>query len=157
MRNWNRDFRLLACGVFGVGAFFGILHPLFNNFIVDQIGIQPRELGYIESLREVPGFLNALFTAIIIYFAPPIVACFSLIVMGVGMAAYSQVNSFLRNPPIFIRMEHRISCVVTAAVGHDTRLFSRRREGEVVWAVAKRGKFCHLGDDWIVFDRNRSV
>ena len=94
MRKWNRDFRLLACGVFGVGAFFGILHPLFNNFIVDQIGVQPRELGYIESLREVPGFLNALFTAIIIYFAPPVVAGFALIVMGVGMAAYSQVNSF---------------------------------------------------------------
>ncbi len=94
MRNWNRDFRLLACGVFGVGAFFGILHPLFNNFIVDQIGVQPRELGYIESLREVPGFLNALFTAIIIYLAPPVVAGFALIVMGVGMAAYSQVNSF---------------------------------------------------------------
>ena len=93
MRKWNRDFRLLACGVFGVGAFFGILHPLFNNFIVDQIGVEPRELGYIESLREVPGFLNALFTAIIIYLAPPVVAGFSLIVMGVGMAAYSQVNS----------------------------------------------------------------
>ena len=94
MRYWNRDFRLLACGVFGVGAFFGILHPLFNNFIVDQIGVQPHELGYMESLREVPGFLNALFTAIIIYLAPPIVAGLALMVMGIGMAAYSQVNSF---------------------------------------------------------------
>ena len=94
MRYWNRVFRLLACGVFGVGAFFGILNPLFNNFIVDQIGIQPHELGYMESLREVPGFLNALFTAIIIYLAPPIVGGLALIVMGIGMAAYSQVNSF---------------------------------------------------------------
>ena len=94
MRYWSRDFRLLACGVFGVGAFFGILYPLFNNFIVDQIGIQPHELGYMESLREVPGFLNALFTAVIIYLAPPIVAGLALVVMGIGMAAYSQVNSF---------------------------------------------------------------
>jgi predicted MFS family arabinose efflux permease len=94
MRYWHRDFRLLACGVFGVGAFFGILYPLFNNFIVDQIGIQPHELGYMESLREVPGFLNALFTAVIIYLAPPIVAGLALVVMGIGMAAYSQVNSF---------------------------------------------------------------
>ena len=94
MRYWSRDFRLLACGVFGVGAFFGILYPLFNNFIVDQIGIQPHELGYMESLREVPGFLNALFTAVIIYLAPPIVAGLALVVMGIGMASYSQVNSF---------------------------------------------------------------
>ncbi len=94
MRYWNRDFRLLACGVLGVGAFFGILHPLFNNFIVDQLGIQPHQLGYMESLREVPGFLNAFFTAIIIYFAPPMVAGLALMVMGIGMAAYSQANSF---------------------------------------------------------------
>lgn len=94
MQSWNRDFRLLACGIFGVGAFFGILFPLFNNFIVDQIGIEPHELGYMESLREVPGFLNALFTGVTIYFAPPIVAGLALIVMGIGMAAYSQVNGF---------------------------------------------------------------
>ena len=48
----------------------------------------------MESLREVPGFLNALFTAVIIYLAPPIVAGLALVVMGIGMAAYSQVNSF---------------------------------------------------------------
>jgi len=95
MQSWSRDFRLLACSVFGVGAFFGILYPLFNNFIVDQIGIEPHELGYMESLREVPGFLNALFTGVTIYFAPPIVAGFALIVMGIGMAAYSQVNGFV--------------------------------------------------------------
>ena len=95
MRSWNRDFCLLASAVFGVGAFFGILFALFNNFIVDRIGIEAHELGYMEALREVPGFLNALFIAITIYFAPPIVGGLSLIVMGLGMAAYSQMNSFL--------------------------------------------------------------
>ncbi len=95
MEYWNRNFRLLACGVFGVGAFFGILLPLFKNFIVDLVGIEPYELGYMESLREVPGFLNVLFTALTICSAPPIIAGLSLFVMGVGTFAYSQVNGFL--------------------------------------------------------------
>ena len=49
----------------------------------------------MEALREVPGLLNALFIAIMIRFVPPIVGGLSLILMGAGMAAYSQANSFL--------------------------------------------------------------
>ena len=95
MLYWGRNLRLLACAVFGTGVFFGIQTALFYNFIVDRIGIESLELGYMESVREVPGFLNALFTAITIYFAPPILSGFALIVMGFGMAAYSQANVFL--------------------------------------------------------------
>lgn len=95
MLHWGRNFRLLACAVFGTGVFFGIQTALFYNFIVDRIGIDSVELGYMESLREVPGFLNAFFTAITIYFAPPVLSGFALIVMGFGLAAYSQANAFL--------------------------------------------------------------
>ena len=94
MLSWGRNFQLLACAVFGTGVFFGIQTALFYNFIVDRIGIDSVELGYMESLREVPGFLNAFFTAITIYFAPPILSGLALIIMGLGMAAYSQANVF---------------------------------------------------------------
>jgi predicted MFS family arabinose efflux permease len=94
MKSWNRNFRLLATAVFCVGAFFGIQFSLFNNFIVERLGIEAHELGYMEALREVPGFLNALFIALMIRFAPPLVAGFSLIVMGLGLAAYAEVNTF---------------------------------------------------------------
>ena len=56
---WNRDFALLAVAVFGVGVFFGVQLTLFNNFIVERLGIEADELGFVEALREVPGFLNA--------------------------------------------------------------------------------------------------
>ncbi len=95
MIRWNRDFRLLASAVFCVGAFFGIQFGLFNNFIVDRLEIEADQLGSMESLREVPGFLNALFIALMMRFAPPIVAGFSLIVMGLGLAAHAEANSFL--------------------------------------------------------------
>jgi predicted MFS family arabinose efflux permease len=94
MLSWNRNFRLLSCAVFGTGAYFGIYFALFHNFIVERIGIEAHQLGSMEAIREVPGFLNALFIAIMIYFAPPILGGLSLIVMGLGMAAFSQVNDF---------------------------------------------------------------
>ena len=90
---WNRDFTLLAVGVFAVGTFLGVQFSLFNNFVVTRLGIEPHELGWVEALREVPGFLNALFIALMIRIAPSRVAGFSLMVMGVGVMAYAHMVS----------------------------------------------------------------
>ena len=79
--------------VAGTGVFFGVQLTLFNNFIVERLGIEPHELGYVEALREVPGFLNAFFLALIVRCAPPKVAAVALVVMGVGLAAYAEVAS----------------------------------------------------------------
>jgi len=73
--------------------FFGVQMTLFNNFIVDRLNIEPHQLGAVEALREVPGFLNAFFLSLIIRFAPAKIAAIALLVMGVGIAAYSQVSS----------------------------------------------------------------
>ena len=94
MRSWNRDFCFLAFAVFSVGMFFGIYFALFFNFIENRFAIEAPELGYMEALREVPGFLNALFIATMVYFAPPTIGGISLVVMGLGMAAYSHIGGF---------------------------------------------------------------
>lgn len=92
-RHWSRDFRLLGVAVFTVGVFFGVQLTLFNNFIVERLNIEAHELGYVEALREVPGFLNALFIALMIRLAPPVVASVSLVIMGLGLAAYADVTT----------------------------------------------------------------
>lgn len=92
---WNRSFAMLAIAVAGVGFFFGVQMTLFNNFIVERLGIEAHELGYVEALREVPGFLNVLFVALMIRWAPPLVAAAALGVMGLGLAGYLWVDSVL--------------------------------------------------------------
>ena len=95
IHEWNKDFRLLALAVASQGIFFGVQLTLFNNFIVERLGIEAHQLGYVEALREVPGFLNAFFVALMVHFAPPIVAAISLVIMGLGIMAYSQVDSVM--------------------------------------------------------------
>jgi len=90
---WNRNFTLLAMAAFSVGIFFGVQMSLYNNFIVDRLQIEPHELGAVEALREVPGFLNALFIALVVHIAPPIVGGVALIVMGLGIMAYAKLSS----------------------------------------------------------------
>lgn len=82
--------------MFSLGIYFGIRTTLFNNFIVERLDIEAHQLGLIESLREVPGFLNVLFIALMIRRSPPIVAAASLVVMGVAMGAYSEISTVLQ-------------------------------------------------------------
>ena len=96
---WNRNFTLLAVAVFTVGAFFGVQLTLFNNFIVERLGIEPHELGVLEALRETPGFLNALFIAVAIHLAPPVVGGVSLMIMGVGIMAYAKLDFLMGIAP----------------------------------------------------------
>ena len=90
---WNRDFKLLAAAVFAVGAFFGVQLGLYNNFVVSRLAIEPHELGYVEALREVPGFLQVIFIALMVRLAPSLISGVALGIMGIGIAAYATVSS----------------------------------------------------------------
>ncbi|HID56539.1 TPA: MFS transporter [Candidatus Poribacteria bacterium] len=94
-RGENRNFLLLAISVFCLNVGFGVYFATFNNFIVERIGIRPEQLGFMEALRETPGFLSAAFNALVSIISAPIVGGASLIVMGFGIGSYSQVHTLL--------------------------------------------------------------
>ena len=93
MAAWNTDFRRLALAGAMVGVFFGVQLTVINNFIVERLGIEAHELGIVEALREIPGFLNFVFLAIMIALSPPLATAICLVLMGFGIAAFSQVES----------------------------------------------------------------
>ncbi len=92
---WNRNFTLLLFAVLMVGGFFGILFTLYNNFIVERVGIEAHELGIIEALREIPGLLNVVIIALLIGVAPALFGCWSLVILGLGIIGFTQVDSVL--------------------------------------------------------------
>jgi len=47
---------LTICSTIGLQAWL----TLFNNFAADQVGLTGREVGVIQSVREIPGFLTFL-------------------------------------------------------------------------------------------------
>ena len=92
---WNREFSLLAFAVMTVGVFFGVLFTLYNNFIVEQLGIEAHELGVVEALRETPGLFNFLIIALLIHMVPARFAAFSLILIGLGIIGFTQVETVM--------------------------------------------------------------
>ncbi len=90
---WSRDFKLLALssGLLSVG--FAVYMTTFNNFIVEEIGIQPRQFGVLESIREIPGLLTVALIAVSIRLPAARLAGSLLILMGIGIGAYFGVHT----------------------------------------------------------------
>lgn len=89
----SRDLRLLAatvvCISFGWGAYFST----FNNFAVEKLNLQAHQLGILESLREMPGFLMVFVAALTMRVAEPILASIALFLIALGMGGYCLVDS----------------------------------------------------------------
>lgn len=67
---------------------------LFNNFAVDDIGITGIEVGAIQSIREIPGFLSFLVIYIIIFIKEQRLSALSLLTLGVGVMFSGLLPSF---------------------------------------------------------------
>ncbi|MGB5988293.1 MAG: MFS transporter [Marinifilaceae bacterium] len=58
---------------------------LFNNFAVDNIGISGVQVGIVQSVREIPGFLSLLVIFVLLFIKEHKLSAFSIIIMGVGV------------------------------------------------------------------------
>ena len=67
---------------------------LFNNFAVDNIGITGIEVGAIQSIREIPGFLSFLVIYLLIFIKEQRLSALSLLTMGIGVLFTGLLPSF---------------------------------------------------------------
>jgi len=85
---------LLKLMTFAMPFSFGVWMALFNNFAIEQSGLNGAHIGVLQSWREVPGFLafGAVFLLVVI--AEQRLAIWSLIILGVGTALTGWLPSF---------------------------------------------------------------
>ncbi len=67
---------------------------LFNNFAVDEVGINAFQVGAIQSIREVPGFLSLLVVYLLLVFKEYRLSALSVLLLGVGVALAGILGSF---------------------------------------------------------------
>ncbi|WP_044201832.1 MFS transporter [Flammeovirga sp. OC4] len=67
---------------------------LFNNFAVDEIGLNGFDIGAIQSFREVPGFLVVTALFFLMFIKEDRFASISIIVMGIGVGLTGLFPSF---------------------------------------------------------------
>ena len=85
-------FGWLAAANFAFGLAFGIYGTIFFNFIGQDLGISPNQLGLLETVREIPGLLTVGIAALVMTVAEPIVGAVALLLLGVGYVNYFYVD-----------------------------------------------------------------
>ena len=73
---------------------FQAWRTLLNNYAVDEIGITGLQMGVIQSVREIPGFLALLVVYLLLIFKEHKFAAYTILLMGVGVISTGLFPSF---------------------------------------------------------------
>jgi len=73
---------------------FNLWHTTFNNFAVEYFSVDGQQIGLIQSLREIPGFLGFTAGIISVFFSEANIAALSTIILGLGLLATGISHSF---------------------------------------------------------------
>jgi hypothetical protein len=88
MKNVSKNpmFRYLVlltiCSTLGLQVW----RTLFNNFSVEIVNLQGYQIGVIQSVREIPGFLALLVIFFLLIIKEHLLSAFSIMVLGLGVA-----------------------------------------------------------------------
>lgn len=64
---------------------FRLWQSIFNNFAVEELGVQASQIGLIQAIREIPGLLGFLVGVLALFLVEMRIAGFSLVMMGAGI------------------------------------------------------------------------
>jgi hypothetical protein len=67
---------------------------LFNNFAVEVVALEGIQVGFIQSVREIPGFLAFLVVYLLLVVKEHRLSALAIIVLGLGMAVTGLLPSF---------------------------------------------------------------
>ncbi|MFO7984502.1 MAG: MFS transporter [Desulfatiglandaceae bacterium] len=59
---------------------------LFNNFAAERVGLSGEQVGMIQSIREIPGFLTLLAVFVMVLMKEHRLSAFSVLLLGAGLA-----------------------------------------------------------------------
>lgn len=85
MKSSKKLFTVLAVANFVLYFGFNIWRAVFNNFAVEVIGVRADQMGFIQSVREIPGLMGFLMGFLVLWLSEMRVMGLSVALMGVGL------------------------------------------------------------------------
>ncbi|MEM6727652.1 MAG: MFS transporter [Pseudomonadota bacterium] len=82
----RRPEALLVLMAIAMPLSFSVWSALLNNFVVDAADFDGADIGWLHTVREVPGLLAVFVIAIIIYMREQVLALVMLVLLGVAKA-----------------------------------------------------------------------
>ena len=83
---WRQPTALLFLMAFAMPMAFATWNALLNNFVIEAAAFDGVDIGWLHTVREIPGFLAIGVIYIIIWMREQVLGILSLILLGVGTA-----------------------------------------------------------------------
>jgi hypothetical protein len=83
---WRRPQALLFLMAAAMPLAFATWSALLNNFVIEQAGFDGSDIGWLHTIREIPGFLAIGVIALLLFIREQVLGLVSLILLGVATA-----------------------------------------------------------------------
>jgi len=90
---WRRPVALLVVMAIAMPIAFATWSALLNNFVVEMAGFDGSDIGWLHTVREIPGFLAVGVIFLIIFVREQVLGLVSLALLGVATAMTAQFPS----------------------------------------------------------------
>ncbi len=136
---------------------FRVWQAMFNNFAVEEMGIGPGSIGWIQALRELPGLLGFLAGVLALFLSEVRIMAFSVVLLGAGMFLTGQASDlpFLLLSTLVMSFGFHFfypsnNAIVLMAVEkqHTPRTLGQLRSLAAIAALAATGAVYLLAGPW---------
>ena len=93
--SWKTPKNLLLVMTVAMTIAFATWMALLNNFVIDKAGFTGVEIGILQSIREIPGFLAFTAVFVLMLIKEQVFAYLSLAMLGIGVAVVGYFPSAL--------------------------------------------------------------
>jgi len=90
---WRRPIALLFMMALAMPIAFNTWSALLNNFVIEVAQFDGSDIGWLHTVREIPGFLAIGVIALIIFIREQVLGLVALIMLGVATALTAQFPS----------------------------------------------------------------
>lgn len=91
---WRRPVSLLLLMAFAMPLAFSTWSALLNNFVIEVAQFDGADIGWLHTIREIPGFLAFCVIFIIIFVREQVLGVVSLILLGIATGATAFFPTF---------------------------------------------------------------
>jgi len=92
--NWRTPTALLFLMAAAMPLSLGTWMALINNFAVERVAFDGADIGLLQSIREIPGFLSFAVVFLLLLFREQTLAMISLLLLGIGTALTGLLPSY---------------------------------------------------------------
>ena len=91
---WRRPITLLAVMAFALPMAFSTWMALLNNFVIEVAHFDGKDIGWLHSLREVPGFMAIGVIFVLLFVREQLLAVLSLLTVGAAVCVTAWFPTF---------------------------------------------------------------